>query len=89
MDSDIITGGLTILQVVQTIAQSSAALYEYDAAVHHADSSRQSLIDEFSSISGVLPTVIGIEHDPSLPTPLHRAIPTLMEIVLLKNFRQT
>jgi hypothetical protein len=75
---DPITSGLTILQVIQTISQASAVLYEYAASVHNADTSCQSLLDEFSSISGVLATVMGIEDDPSLPATLRGALSTLM-----------
>jgi len=52
---DPITSGLTILQVVQTIAQVSAILYEYAASIQNADPSCQSLLDEFRSINGKEP----------------------------------
>ncbi|KAG1738300.1 hypothetical protein EDD22DRAFT_1009312 [Suillus occidentalis] len=64
---DPITSGLTILQLVQTIAQASALLYGYVASVRDADSSCQTLLDELSTILGVLTTVMEIEKDPSLP----------------------
>ncbi|KAG0699159.1 hypothetical protein DFH29DRAFT_1002195 [Suillus ampliporus] len=74
---DPITSGLTILQVIQTIAQASALLYGYVASVHNAESTSRSLIDEFSAISGVLATVMGIDDDPSLPATL-RGAPSLL-----------
>jgi len=77
---DPITASLTIFQVVQTIAQASAALYEYIASVRDADPSCQNLLDEFSSISGVLATVMALEDDATLPTPLRSALSKLMSL---------
>ncbi|KAG2361071.1 hypothetical protein BDR07DRAFT_1610413 [Suillus spraguei] len=75
---DPITSGVTIIQLVQTIAQASALLYGYVASVHDADSSCQTLLDELSSILGVLTTVIEIEKDPSLPDNLRDVLSKLM-----------
>ncbi|KAG0699158.1 hypothetical protein DFH29DRAFT_61721 [Suillus ampliporus] len=75
---DPITSGLTILQVVQTIAQASALLYGYVAAVRDADSSCRDLLDVLSSIGGVLTTVMEIEKDASLPDNLRGALSRLM-----------
>jgi len=69
---------ITVFQVVQTIAQASAALIEYIASVCDADSSCQNLLDEFSSISGVLATVMALKDDATLPTPLRNALSKLM-----------
>ena len=75
---DPITSGLTVLQLLQTIVQASALLYGYVASVRDADSSCQSLLNEFSSIGGVLTTVMGIEKDTSLPDNLRHALSILM-----------
>lgn len=75
---DPITSSVTILQLVQTIAQASALLYKYVASVRDADSSCQSLLDELSSIHGVLATVVEIEKDPFLPDNLHYVLSKLM-----------
>jgi hypothetical protein len=75
---DPITSSLTILQLVQTIAQASALLYGYVASVRDADSSCQTLLDELSTILGVLTTVIEIEKDPSLPDNLRHVLSKLM-----------
>ncbi|KAG1878274.1 hypothetical protein F4604DRAFT_1621128 [Suillus subluteus] len=77
---DPITSGLTILQVIETIAQASALLLGYVASVRNADSSCQSLLNQFSSISGVLTTVTKIDskNDSSLPHNLRHALSTLM-----------
>ncbi|KAG0691812.1 hypothetical protein DFH29DRAFT_1010121 [Suillus ampliporus] len=75
---DPITSGLTILQVVQTIAQASALLYGYAASVRDADSSCRDLLDVLSSIGGVLTTVMEIEMDTSLPDNLRGALSRLM-----------
>ncbi|KAG1724365.1 hypothetical protein EDB19DRAFT_2043526 [Suillus lakei] len=75
---DPITSGLTVLQLLQTIAQASALLYGYVASVRDADSSCQSLLNEFSLIGGVLTTVMEIEKDTSLPDNLCRALSILM-----------
>ncbi|KAG1733700.1 hypothetical protein EDB19DRAFT_2041132 [Suillus lakei] len=73
-----IASGLTVLQLLQTIAQASALLYGYVASVRDADSSCQSLLNEFSSIGGVLTTVTEVEKDTSLPDTLRRALSILM-----------
>ncbi|KAG2076223.1 hypothetical protein BDR04DRAFT_1090142 [Suillus decipiens] len=75
---DPITSGVTIIQLIQTIAQASALLYGYVASVCDADSSCQTLLDELSSILGVLTTVIEIEKDPSLPDNLRVVLSKLM-----------
>ncbi|KAG1751894.1 hypothetical protein EDB19DRAFT_1206608 [Suillus lakei] len=75
---DPITSGVTILQLVQTIARASALFYGYVASVRDADSSCQSLLDELSSILGVLTTVMEIEKDPSLPDNLRHVLSKLM-----------
>ncbi|KAG2138370.1 hypothetical protein DEU56DRAFT_980587 [Suillus clintonianus] len=77
---DPITSGLTVLQVVQTIAQASALLYGYVASVRNAPSSCQRLLDQRNSIRGVLATVMEIEKDhcESLPDNLRRALSLLM-----------
>ncbi|KAG2355978.1 hypothetical protein BDR07DRAFT_1492447 [Suillus spraguei] len=75
---DPITSGLTILQLVQTIGQASALLLGYVASVRNADSSSRSLLNEFSSIGGVLTTVMEIEKDSSLPDNLRLALSNLM-----------
>ncbi|KAG1719034.1 hypothetical protein EDB19DRAFT_1919458 [Suillus lakei] len=75
---DPITSGVTILQLVQTIAQASALLYGYITSVRDADSSCQSLLDELNSILGVLTTVMEIEKDPSLPANLRHVLSKLM-----------
>jgi hypothetical protein len=75
---DPITSGVTILQLVQTIAQASALLYGYVASVRDADSSCQTLLDELSTILGVLTTVMEIEKDRSLPDNLRRVLSRLM-----------
>ncbi|KAG1721339.1 hypothetical protein EDB19DRAFT_1962019 [Suillus lakei] len=53
---DPITSGLTVLQVVQTLAQASALLLGYVASIHDADLSCQNLLNELRSIGGVLTT---------------------------------
>jgi hypothetical protein len=63
----VITGGVAVLQVIQTIAQASELLYRYVASVRNADSSCQSLLNEISAIGGVLTTVMMIKKDDSLP----------------------
>ncbi|KAG2340391.1 hypothetical protein BDR05DRAFT_966904 [Suillus weaverae] len=75
---DLITSGVTILTLVQTIAQTSALLLGYVASARKADSSCQSLLNELSSISGVLTTVMEIEKDRSLPDNLRLALSKLM-----------
>ncbi|KAG1732165.1 hypothetical protein EDB19DRAFT_2005933 [Suillus lakei] len=75
---DPITRGLTVLQVVQTLAQASALLLGYVASVHGADSSCQNLLNELRSISGVLTTVMEIKDNASLPAPLCNALSCLM-----------
>ncbi|KAG1778801.1 hypothetical protein EV702DRAFT_138704 [Suillus placidus] len=75
---DPFTGGLTVVHVVQTIAQVSALLYGYIASVRDADSACQTLLDELSSIIGVLTTVTEIEKDPSLPDNLRHVLSKLM-----------
>ncbi|KAG1775656.1 hypothetical protein EV702DRAFT_1046763 [Suillus placidus] len=75
---DPFTSGLTVVHVVQTIAQASALLYGYIASVRDADSTCQTLLDELSSIIGVLTTVTEIEKDPSLPDNLHHVLSKLM-----------
>ncbi|KAG2076215.1 hypothetical protein BDR04DRAFT_1149267 [Suillus decipiens] len=75
---DPITSGLTILQLVQTVAQVSALVYRYVASVRNADSSCQSLLNELSAIGGVLTTVMMIEKDGSLPPNLGHALSILM-----------
>ncbi|KAG1719028.1 hypothetical protein EDB19DRAFT_1919449 [Suillus lakei] len=73
----IIASGLTVLQLIQTIAQASVLLLEYVASVPNADSSCQSLLNEFSSICSVLITVMEIEKDTSLPDNLRSALSNL------------
>ncbi|KAG1759284.1 hypothetical protein EDD22DRAFT_971712 [Suillus occidentalis] len=75
---DPVTTGVTILQLVQTIVQASALLYGYVASVRDADSSCQTLLDELSTILGVLTTVMEIENDCSLPDNLRRVLSKLM-----------
>lgn len=75
---DPITSGLTILQLIQTIAQASALLYGYVASVCNADSSCQGLLNELSAVGGVLTTVMAIEKGDSLPPNLSHALSTLM-----------
>ncbi|KAG1759274.1 hypothetical protein EDD22DRAFT_849351 [Suillus occidentalis] len=75
---DPITSGVTILQLVQTIAQASALLYGYVASVRDADSSCQILLDELSTILGVLTTVMEIKKDRSLPDNLRHVLSKLM-----------
>ncbi|KAG2145231.1 hypothetical protein DEU56DRAFT_198082 [Suillus clintonianus] len=77
---DPITSGLTVLQVVRTIAQTSALLYGYVASVRNAPLSCQRLLDQCNSIRGVLATVMEIEkdHGDSLPDNLHSALSHLM-----------
>ncbi|KAG1740514.1 uncharacterized protein EDB91DRAFT_1132919 [Suillus paluster] len=75
---DPITSGLTILQVVQTVAQASALLYGYVASVRDADSSSRGLLNELRSIGGILTTVMEIEKDSSLPDNLRGALSCLM-----------
>jgi hypothetical protein len=75
---DPITSGVTILQLVQTIAQASALLYGYVASVRDADSSCQTLLDELSTILGVLTTVMEIKKDRSLPDNLRHVLSKLM-----------
>lgn len=75
---DLITSGLTVLQVIQTVAQASALLYGYVASVCNADSSCQSLLNELSAVGGVLTTVMVIEKDGSLPPNLRHAFSKLM-----------
>ncbi|KAG1863054.1 hypothetical protein F4604DRAFT_1683657 [Suillus subluteus] len=75
---DPITSGLTVLQVIQTVAQASALLYGYVASVCNADSSCQSLLNELSAVGGVLATVMVIEKDDSLPPNLRHALSKLM-----------
>ncbi|KAG1793063.1 uncharacterized protein HD556DRAFT_517086 [Suillus plorans] len=75
---DPITSGLTILQLIQTIAQASALLYGYVASVCNADSSCQGLLNELSAVGGVLTTVMAIERGDSLPPNLSHALSTLM-----------
>ncbi|KAG1900274.1 uncharacterized protein F5891DRAFT_1035040 [Suillus fuscotomentosus] len=75
---DPITSGLTILQLVQTIAQASALVLKYVASVRNADSSSRSLLNEFSSIGGVLTTVMEIEKDGSLSDNLRFALSNLV-----------
>ncbi|KAG1737778.1 hypothetical protein EDB19DRAFT_1829369 [Suillus lakei] len=78
VEMDPITSGLTVLQVIQTTAQASALLLGYVASARKADSSCRSLLDELSSISGVLSTVMGIEKDGSLPDNFRLALSNLM-----------
>lgn len=75
---DPITSGLTVIQVVQTIATASALLLGYVASVQDADSSHQSLLYELRSIGGVLTTFMGIKDNASLPPALHDAFSRLM-----------
>ncbi|KAG0694293.1 hypothetical protein DFH29DRAFT_1072963 [Suillus ampliporus] len=77
---DPITSGLTILQVVETIARASALLYRYIASVRNADSSCRGLLNELRSIGGVLTTVMKIETDDSLPDEIRGALSQLMVI---------
>ncbi|KAG0691811.1 hypothetical protein DFH29DRAFT_883673 [Suillus ampliporus] len=77
---DPITSGLTILQVVEAIAQASALLYRYIASVRDADSSCRSLLNELRSLGGVLSTVMEIEQDHTLPDNLRGALSRLMII---------
>ncbi|KAG1850980.1 hypothetical protein C8R48DRAFT_778011 [Suillus tomentosus] len=77
---DPITSGLTILQLVQTIAQASALLLGYVASSRKADSSCRGLLNELSSINGVLTTVMDIEKVHSLPDNLRSALSNLMAI---------
>ncbi|KAG2347297.1 hypothetical protein BDR05DRAFT_958803 [Suillus weaverae] len=74
----VMASGLTVLQVIQTIAQASALLYGYVASVRNADSSCQSLLNELSAVGGVLTTVMVIEKDGSLPPNLSHALSKLM-----------
>ncbi|KAG1778794.1 hypothetical protein EV702DRAFT_1217465 [Suillus placidus] len=76
----VIASGLTVLQVIQTIAQASALLYGYVASVRNADSSCQSLLNELSAVGGVLTTVMVIEKDGSLPPNLSHALSFLMAV---------
>ncbi|KAG1833679.1 hypothetical protein DFJ58DRAFT_847761 [Suillus subalutaceus] len=75
---DPMTSSLTILQLVQMIAQASALLLGYVASVRNADSTSRNLLNEFSSIGGVLTTVMEIEKDGSLPDNLRLALSNLM-----------
>ncbi|KAG2361083.1 hypothetical protein BDR07DRAFT_93024 [Suillus spraguei] len=75
---DPITSGATIIQLIQAIAQASTLLYKYVASVRNADSSCQTLLDELSSILGLLTTVTEIEKDPSLPDNLRIVLSKLM-----------
>ncbi|KAG2092686.1 hypothetical protein BD769DRAFT_1679007 [Suillus cothurnatus] len=75
---DPITSGLTILQLVQTIAQASALLYGYVASVRDAPSACKRLLDQCNSIRGVLTTVMEIEKDQFLPDNLRHALSLLM-----------
>lgn len=75
---DPITSGVTILQLVQTIAQASALLYGYVPSVRDADLSCQTLLDELSTILGVLTTVMEIEKDHSLPDNLRHVLSKLI-----------
>ncbi|KAG2361078.1 hypothetical protein BDR07DRAFT_92579 [Suillus spraguei] len=75
---DPVISGVTIIQLVQTIAQASALLYKYAVSVSKAESSYQTLLDELSSILGVLTTVMEIEKDPSLPDNLRDVLSKLM-----------
>ncbi|KAG1720150.1 hypothetical protein EDB19DRAFT_1965798 [Suillus lakei] len=74
---DPITSGVTILQVVQTIAQASAFLYGYVVSVRNVPSSCQRLLDQCNSIRGVLATVMDIENDQSLPDNLRHTVSLL------------
>ncbi|KAG2040628.1 hypothetical protein BDR03DRAFT_1007826 [Suillus americanus] len=75
---DPITSSLTVLQVIQSVAQASALLYRYVASVRNVDSSCQSLLNELSAVGGVLTTVMVIEKDGSLPPNLSHALSKLM-----------
>ncbi|KAG2103465.1 uncharacterized protein F5147DRAFT_809212 [Suillus discolor] len=77
---DPITSSITILQLVQTIAQASALLLGYVASARKADSSCRGLLNELSSINGVLTTVMDIEKVHSLPDNLRSALSNLMAI---------
>ncbi|KAG1778802.1 hypothetical protein EV702DRAFT_1195823 [Suillus placidus] len=79
----VMTSGVTVLQVIQTIAQAGALLYGYVASVRNADSSCQSLLNELSLIGGVLTTVTKIE-DSSLPDNLRQALSNLKHGPLTK-----
>ncbi|KAG2340435.1 hypothetical protein BDR05DRAFT_950503 [Suillus weaverae] len=74
----VMASGLTVLQVIETIAQASALLYGYVASVRNADSSCQNLLKELSAVGGVLTTVMAIEKDGSLPLNLSHALSKLM-----------
>ncbi|KAG1772939.1 hypothetical protein EV702DRAFT_1245597 [Suillus placidus] len=80
----VMAGGLTVLQVIQTIAQTSALLYGYVASARDADSSCQSLLNELGLIGGVLTTVTKIEEDSSLPNNLRQALSNLKDGPLTK-----
>ncbi|KAG2124664.1 hypothetical protein DEU56DRAFT_591827 [Suillus clintonianus] len=75
---DPITSSLTVLQLVQMIGQASALLLGYVASVRNADLSCRSLLNELSSIGGVLTTVVDIEKYGSLPDNLRRAFSILI-----------
>ncbi|KAG2335458.1 hypothetical protein BDR05DRAFT_1006792 [Suillus weaverae] len=74
----VMASGVTVLKVIETIAQASALLYRYVASVRNADSSCQSLLNELSAVGGVLTTVMAIEKDGSLPSNLSHALSKLM-----------
>ncbi|KAG2336150.1 hypothetical protein BDR05DRAFT_155179 [Suillus weaverae] len=74
----VMASGVTVLKVIETIAQASALLYRYVASVSNADSSCQSLLNELNAVGGVLTTVMAIEKDGSLPPNLSHALSKLM-----------
>ncbi|KAG2340434.1 hypothetical protein BDR05DRAFT_1002613 [Suillus weaverae] len=74
----VMTGGLTVFQVVQTVKEATRLLYNYVASVGNADSSCQEFLNELSAVGGILTTVMAIEQDGSLPPDLRHALSLLM-----------
>ncbi|KAG1804443.1 uncharacterized protein BJ212DRAFT_1394146 [Suillus subaureus] len=75
---DPITAGVTIITLIQTIAQTSALVYGYISSVRNADSSCQTLLNQLNSILGVLTAVKEIQNDSSLPNNLRDVLSRLM-----------
>ncbi|KAG1872450.1 hypothetical protein DFJ58DRAFT_741853 [Suillus subalutaceus] len=75
---DAFTGGVTILQLVQTIGQASFFLYRYVVSARNAPSSCKRLLDQYNSIRGILTAVMDIKKDPCLPDNLRGVLSKLM-----------
>jgi hypothetical protein len=72
-----VASGIAIFQLIQTIAQASAFVYGYIAAVRNANSSYHSLLDELNSIIRVLTMVREIEKETPLPKNLRHTLSQL------------